>query len=185
MNSSIVRGALGLAVLAGCRSAPLPKVPGVSGWDQVEHGRSLGAMRLKPAVCASTDERADVETLDESALVHFLAARGFPTRIERARADLVYVDVPTDPQRPERWVRLRVAILQSPIQAGQELHRAVLEQGNGSWGVHRSNLAVLAPVGELENILAFNGKTGLACWGVLTIAGGHDGFVVPGGYREL
>lgn len=173
------------ALLAACRSAPLPATPGVDGWAQVEHGRSLGAMRLKPAVCASADERPDFETLDESALVHFLAARGFPARIERARSDLVYVDVPTEPAHPVHWVRLRVAILPSPVQAGQELHRAVLEQGTGSWGVHRGNLAVLAPVGELENILAFNAKTGLACWGVLTIARHDDDFVVPGGYREL
>ncbi|MDF2698430.1 MAG: hypothetical protein K0S65_6814, partial [Labilithrix sp.] len=55
----------------------------------------------------------------------------------------------------------------------------------GSWGIHRANIAVLAPPGSVPDILAFVGKTKLACWGVLTVAGRDDAFVVPGGYREL
>jgi hypothetical protein len=34
-------------------------------------------------------------------------------------------------------------------------------------------------------MLAFALKTRLACWGVLTVAGRDDDFVVPGGYTEL
>ncbi|MCL2778299.1 MAG: hypothetical protein FWD73_09870 [Polyangiaceae bacterium] len=145
---------------------------------------SLGEARLRSAVCKGIDTKPDYDTLDEQSIVTFLKARGLPVRIERARADLFYVGVQVNPDRNE-WGRLRVAILGSPSQAGQELHEAVLAHGEGSWGIHRSNLAVLAPDGTVSDILAFVGRTKLACWGVLTIAGADDSFVVPGGYREL
>jgi hypothetical protein len=174
----------GALAVAGCGGYRLPATEGVDGWAQVEHGRSLGAMRLKPDVCAGLDVKPENGTLDEQSLIAFLKARGLPTRLEKARTDLFYVETQINPDRDE-WVRLRVAILPSPAQAGQELHHGILEHGSGWWGVHRANLAVLAPSGDLDKILAFVGKTKLACWGVLTVAGADDDFVVPGGYREL
>jgi hypothetical protein len=51
--------------------------------------------------------------------------------------------------------------------------------------VHRGNLAVLAPIGSMDQILEFAGRTKLACWGVLTVAARDDDFVVPGGYMEF
>ena len=82
-------------------------------------------------------------------------------------------------------MRLRVAILPNAAAAGEELHRGALEHGSGAWGVHRSNLAVLAPAGHPNDILAFAIRTKLACWGVLTVIDGSEAKVVPGGYREL
>jgi hypothetical protein len=141
-------------------------------------------MRLRPSVCSDVDVRPEYAALDEQSIVAFLKARGLPTRVEKARSDLFYVETQINPDRDE-WVRLRVAILPSAAQAGQELHHAILEHGPGSWGIHRSNLAVLAPIGSVDDILAFSAKTKLACWGVLTLAGRDDDFAVPGGYREL
>ena len=54
-----------------------------------------------------------------------------------------------------------------------------------SWGVHRSNLAVLGPAGDPSDTITFAAVTKLACWGVFTIAETDDAFVVPGGYTEL
>ena len=117
-------------------------------------------------------------------MVSFLKGRGLPVRIERARADLFYVEVQVNPETDE-WARLRVAVLATPEQAGRELHDAILQHGPGSWGIHRANLAVLGPGGTVPDIVAFVGKTKLSCWGVLTVAGRDDDFVVPGNYREL
>lgn len=145
---------------------------------------TLGDMRLRPAVCDGLDVKPEYGTLDEQAIVKFLKARGLPVRIERARADLFYVEVQVNPDTDE-WARLRVAVLGSPIQAGRELHDAVLQHGPGSWGIHRANIAVLGPGASVSDILAFIGKTKLSCWGVLTVAGRDDSFAVPGNYREL
>ncbi len=81
-------------------------------------------------------------------------------------------------------VRLRVAILANASLAGEEL-RAMLQHGQGSWGIHRSNLAVLGPIGSAEDDLAFAGKYKLACWGMFSMAGRDDTISVPGAYREL
>ena len=172
-------------VVAGCGASRLPTVRGVEPEQQVADGRLvLGDMRLLPSVCTGVDTKPDYTTLDESTIVAFLKARGLPARIERARADLVYVEVQVNPETDE-WVRLRVAMLPTPEQAGRELHDAILQHGPGSWGIHRSNLAVLGPVGSVPDIVAFVGKTKLSCWGVLTVGGRDDDFVVPGNYREL
>jgi hypothetical protein len=180
-----------VAVLAACASfgactaAHLPTVQGVDPSEQVEDGRiSLGSMRLRPSVCTGIDVQPDYGVLDENSIVKFLKTRGLPVRVERARADLFYAEVQVNPDRDE-WARLRVAVLSSAPQAGRELHEAILQHGHGSWGIHRANIAVLAPPGSVPDILAFVGKTKLACWGVLTIGGRDDAFVVPGAYREL
>jgi hypothetical protein len=115
-------------------------------------------------------------------VTNFLKVRGFDMRTANARTDLQYVDVPSD---EKRTVRLRVAVLPTATRAGEELHEAMTLQGKGSWGVHRGNLAILGPVGHVENIVAFAAKTRLACWGVFTIQGGDDAMVVPGGYLEF
>lgn len=172
-------------LVSACGSARLPSVHGVDPTQHVEDGRlSLGAMRLLPSVCTGVDARPDYATLDENAVVAFLKARGLPVRLERARADLLYVEVQVNPDTNE-WARLRVAVLASPDQAGRELHDAILQHGSGSWGIHRANLAVLGPEGSVPDIVAFMAKTKLSCWGVLTVGGRDDDFVIPGNYREL
>ncbi|WP_394822127.1 hypothetical protein [Pendulispora albinea] len=142
---------------------------------------------LQPAVCSGVDLQPASTMLDEMSIINFLKAQGAVTRIERARPDLVYVEVQLNPeQKTDTWVRLRVAVLGSPMLAGRELHDAMLQHKEGSWGVHRGNLAVLGPVDKIDNTLAFAQRTKLACWGVLTIAASSDeAVVVPGGYREL
>ena len=183
MIARLALAASGLA-LAGCGGGSLLPATATVGVAQVAKGTSLESARLRPDVCVGVDLAPKYTALDEHALVDFLQAGGYRARVARARADLVYVELQTGPTTGDR-VRLRVALLPSSSQAGEELHRALLQHGTGWWGVHRSNLAVLAPRGTVERILDFAAKTRLACWGVLTVAGRDDAYVVPGGYREL
>jgi hypothetical protein len=153
---------------------------GVSGGDPTF---APNRFRLKPTVCQG-GETAPVldQTLDERSLLEHLTAANVQFKVQRARADLIYVDVlDAGTVQP---VRLRLAILKSRHAAGRELHEAIQQHGRGSFGFHRGNLAVLAPVSPLEDALAFAVKTRLACWGVLTMAGADDDFVVAGGYAE-
>jgi len=144
----------------------------------------LGQVRLRADVCQGVPEdKPEQARLDVGELTAFLERQGYRTSVVHARPDLAYVDV--EKASGGDAVRLRVAVLDSPQAAGQDLHRAILEHGEGSWGVHRSNLAVLAPIGSLEQDLAFAAQTKLACWGVLTVAGQDDDFVIPGGYMEF
>ena len=145
---------------------------------------ALGDVHVKSDVCDGVAEnKPDATRLDENALTAFLQRQGFQTTIVRARADLVYVDVTSS--GGDHPIRLRVAVLDDPQAAGADLHKALLEHGGGSWGVHRSNLAVLAPIGSIDQIMEFAGRSKLACWGVLTVAGRDDDFVIPGGYMEF
>ena len=142
-----------------------------------------GEMRFCRSTCKDFDLHADYRTLDENALAEFLRAQGYTVRAERARNDLVYFDVTG--KGLDEPARLRVAILKSPGDAGKELHEAVLQHGDGAWGVHRANLAVLAPIADHDVAVAFAAHSKLACWGVLVMAGLDDSFVVPGAYTEL
>ncbi len=176
-------------VLAICLAAcgggyHIPKTEGIDPAAQVDGSLSLGKARLKPNVCDGVDLKPEYGTLDEKSIIDFLKQHHFPIRVVPERSDLVYVELQLNPDRDE-WVRLRVALLPSAPQAGFELHHAMLEHGPGSWGIHRGNVAVLVPKGELDDIVAMAVKTKLACWGVLTVAGRDDAFVIPGGYREL
>ena len=155
------------------------------GGDRYAQGSlGLGSVRLKSDLCEGVAEnKPETTRLDEGALVSFLQAHGLQTQTVHARPDLVYVDVTRS--NGDKPMRLRVAILEDAPAAGQDLHHAILQHGDGSWGVHRSNLAVLGPIGSVDQILQFAGDTKLACWGVLTISGRDDDFVVPGGYMEF
>ena len=62
---------------------------------------------------------------------------------------------------------------------------SLLQHGPGWWGVRRANLAVLAPKTSLHDAAAFALKFKLVCWGMFTIAGNDDAYVVPGPYAEL
>src|SRR5215217_5077126 len=52
-----------------------------------------GEMRFRKNVCKDYDLHVDYRTLDENALADFLKQGGFETTPERARNDLVYLDV--------------------------------------------------------------------------------------------
>jgi hypothetical protein len=178
--------ALATVATVACGESPPPNayMTTPSGGGSYARGSlSLGEARLRPEVCSGMAEnKPDQTRLDENALAAFLQRQGFQTSLIRARADLVYLDITNS--GGDRPVRLRVAVL-NDSQAGADLHKALLEHGGGSWGVHRSNLAVLGPIGDVGQIVEFAGRTKLACWGVLTVAGRDDDFVIPGGYMEF
>jgi hypothetical protein len=182
---SMNRAALVLAIAApalGCeptvRAAYL-RTPDDAG-GSVENADD--AVRFRSSVCEGENLTPQFDRLTAEDLESFLTQKGFKTRSTRARGDLVYIDVLG---QGEDFVRLRVAILSDAPAAGRELHEAILQHGPGSWGVHRSNLAVLAPIGTNSQIYGFAAKSKLVCWGVLTLAGLDDTFVIPGGYMEL
>jgi len=186
------RVAISLAIVfsVGCSSGPksaymtTPRSGAVSVSVSTTSDAQLPAGRIAPQTCQGVAEmKPEYTLLDESSLMRFLQARGYELRRTRARSDLVYVDVLN--AGGEQPLRLRVAVLGTAQGAGRELHEALLEHGPGSWGVHRSNLAVLAPIGNADQVIAFASKSQLACWGVLTFTGRDDTFVVPGGDTEL
>jgi hypothetical protein len=146
-------------------------------------GSDLATLRFAPGVCEGESLRPEYQRLDETSVMRFLERQHIDVRVERPRADLIYVYI--GGAGSERPVRLRVAVLRNPDDAGRELHEALLQQGPGAWGVHRSNLAVLGPAGSAADDITFVGVTKLACWGVFTIADTDDAFVVPGAYTEL
>jgi hypothetical protein len=177
-------------LLCGCSAGPGLKL--TSGADLPSYARDrdggepsgdIEALRFRPGLCSDGELRPEYAPLDETHLIAFLARHRIPLQIERPRADLIYLVL--SGVGTERPVRLRVAVLGSADEAGRELHEALLQHGTGAWGVHRSNLAVLGPVGDPEDDIAFAARTKLACWGVFTVAGLDDAFVVPGAYTEL
>lgn len=142
---------------------------------------SLDDIRFKPSVCQGIDLTPAYADIGPGDLVAFLRANGSAVKLEQARSDLFFAVVQAGGLAP---VRLRVAVLDTPAKAGRDLHEAVLEHGPGAWGVHRSNLAVLAPIGDVDEVVTFATRSRLACWGELIMAGRDDDFVIPGGYRE-
>jgi hypothetical protein len=189
MSSSLRLGSIAVvATLSACSPAVLHYPSGdASNFVEGQGGKSgslePGEMRFKRGVCKDFDMHVDYRLLDENNLAEFLKRQGFTLRAERARNDLVYFDV-TGPGLKDP-ARLRVAILKAPMDAGRELHEAVLQHGEGSWGVHRSNLAVLGPIADPGDAISFAMHSKLACWGVMVMAGRDDSFVVPGAYTEL
>lgn len=174
--------------LLACGGRDLELVDG-SNWKSYVYergepwGEALGDLVFRRQVCEGVDLTPEYDRVDETDLVRFFEARKIKLRVERPREDLAYLIV--DDGRTRQPARLRVAILQNADEAGRELAEAIAEHGNGSWGVHRSNLAVLGPVGDPSHDLAFAAETQLVCWGVFTIVGSRDTVVIPGGYREL
>jgi hypothetical protein len=162
--------------LVAC-SSPVLQVTDGSDVNAFVKTRSGGAPGSHP------DGLPESKKLDEGNLIEFLARQQLDVRVERPRSDLIYLNVTgAGTQSP---VRLRVAILKSADEAGRELHEAILQHGPGSWGVRRANLAVLGPIGSLQDDLTFAAKTKLSCWGMFMTAGRDDTYAVPGAYREL
>jgi hypothetical protein len=161
-----------------------------SDWQAYVRDRSGGppsgeleSLRFRDGLCEGEPLDPDNQPLGEGHLIQFLQRQRIDVRVERARADLVFLNLTgAGAQAP---VRMRVAILKTPDEAGRELHEALLQHGPGSWGIHRSNLAVLGPLGDPKDDLTFAAKSKLACWGVFTMASTDDTFVIPGGYTEL
>ena len=174
---------------AACASAPLyssSSPPGsayVQDFDHAPHKVQPGQVRINPSVCQKSDLRQDFRHLDYDELDNFLKHQGFETQVTVVRPDLVSLELLN--AGTSEPIRFRVAILADSETAGRDLHRALLQHGTGAWGIHRSNLAILAPADSYDNIVSFAARTRLACFGVLTIAAQDDAFVIPGGYSEL
>jgi len=193
LGSAVRLGAallLGLGLLGGCAgrgSAALSTDSASAGGSLTTASRPDGLgpkvakSRFTPAVCEGYDLSPDARQLTVDDVVKHLRAVGLDAKSRRERENLHLVDVSSG----GKTVRLRVATLDSAREAGRDLHVALLEHGNGYWGVHRSNLAVLATPGPDEPDGAFLVASKLHCWGIFTTAGRDDTFVVPGGYFEL
>lgn len=141
----------------------------------------LSRLRVKEGACAGYDLATEQKTLTIQALKSHLNTAGIEFSVQVERDDLHLFDLSTGKSK----ARLRVAVLPDRRQAGRHLHQALLEHGSGYWGVHRGNIAVLGPQANAKNAVQFAATTGLACWGVLTMAGRDDSFAIPGGYFEL
>lgn len=150
-----------------------PPVPG---------GPAPGNLQLKPSVCEGIDLRPANDYLEADDLTRFLEQQGVAAETRSLRPDLVLVKIQA---KNAKDLELRVAILDSSTDASGELHRAMLEHGQGSWGLHRSNLSVLGPIGSVEDIVDVAASTQLACWGSLLIEGRDDTFAIGGGYVEF
>lgn|SRR5688572_15136412 len=144
-------------------------------------GPKLGGARLSPKICDGVSLKPETRALNVEDLDKHLRSLGLTPKTQRERENLHLLDVTVG----GKTVRLRVATLDTPREAGRDLHVALLEHGNGYWGVHRSNLAVLATPGPDKPDGDFALATKLPCWGVFTTAGRDDTFVIPGGYFEL
>lgn len=141
----------------------------------------LGNMRLNATTCQGETLVPEYSRIGASSFLERLTSSGYTFKVLEAREDLSYVDVQTGSDTS----RFRVATLPSAPEAARHLHEALLQHGQGFWGVHRSNVAVLGPPGGLEQVVDFAVASKLACWGVLTVAGRDDSFAIAGGYQEL
>ena len=149
-----------------------------SGGDESTH---LSQLRFKETSCNGYDLTPEKEILTISSLKEHLRYRAISFTVTQERDNLHLFDIDVQGEKSQ----LRVATLKTAREAGRHLHQALLEHGRGYWGIHRSNVAVLAPAGSVDEAAGFALKTGLLCWGVFTQAARDDSFVVPGGYFEL
>ncbi|MBX3231397.1 MAG: hypothetical protein KF837_28995 [Labilithrix sp.] len=178
-----------LASVAGCGGAEMRVKDGPPAYEYLvdfegkPSNADLGHVRLKPEVCQGLSTAPVGKPLEPDDFIAFLKAQNVEPRVTRARVDLVFVDVAS--AGTEEPVRFRIASTTSAGAAGRELHTALLQRGPGTWGLHRSNLAVLAPPAHPDDAVVVASKLRLPCWGVLMIAGQDDTYVVPGGYTEL
>ncbi len=183
--------ALILALAATACSETLPlQVQGVD-WrryviERPNHGELRGA-RFRPDVCEGSDLRPDYSALTEASLIRFLQDRRLDVQVQHQAVDAqnpdlnyLFVSVPGVVQP----LSLRVATLPNADEAGRALSEAIGKRGRGSWGVHRSNLAVLGPAGSREDDISVAAMSKLACWGTFTMDDGGDAVVIPGGYTE-
>jgi hypothetical protein len=153
--------------------------------NQEDPSISLGAFKFKDEVCKGVDTHPISTALTQDSLTRFLDAQGIRGVDVKARDNLFWFEFPGDkPEEGER-VRLRLAVLDDPNQAADELHKSLLQHGPGWWGLRRSNLSVLAPKGGLSESVAFALRYKLVCWGMMSVSDLDDVYVIPGPYTEL
>ncbi len=146
----------------------------------------LQTFRVREEVCKDLDTSPATNVLSQDDLTRFLRATGNANNVEvKARGNLYWFDFPGDDPEAGDVVRLRLAVLDDAKEAGNELHKALLEHGPGWWGLRRSNLSVLAPKAGTAEAMAFALKYKLICWGMFEMAAADDVMVIPGPYMEL
>ena len=173
MRSALLGSAIGLSACGG-RVSQMP--PGTDFRQFVtERPGAAGAAGFawRPDVCGRTELRPEYRTLDETSLVAFLRDNQLDARVERQpveanKPELVFVFVSGG--GAAQPIPLRVAILRSADEAGRALYDALMQRGDGAWGVHRANLAVLGPTGQTADDLAFGELGGHFIWGARAAA---------------
>lgn len=150
--------------------------------NQPDPSISLGGFKFRESICGQVDTKPVLNKLTQLDFGRFLTSQNEGREPVKARGNLYWYDFPgVDGE----MVRLRVAVLDTPEEAAQELHRSLLEHGPGWWGLRRGNLAVLAPKAGLGEAVAFAVKYKLVCWGVFNYSALDDVSVVAGPYAEL
>jgi hypothetical protein len=177
-------------VLSACSESLPLQMHGVD-WrryvvERPDRGELRGT-RFRTEVCEGYNLRPDYATLTEASLVRFLHDQRLDVQVQHQAVDAqnpdlnyVFVTIPGVVQP----VSLRVAALPNADEAGRTLTEAIGKRGSGSWGVHRSNLAVLGPAGSAEDDISVAATSKLACWGTFTMDYRGDATVIPGGYAE-
>ncbi len=143
---------------------------------------SFGAFRVRPEACQGIDTHSITQKLGQDDFARLLEHEGVKVEAKKARGNLYWYDFPTG---EGGFVRLRLAVTDDASTGAKYLHESLLEHGPGWWGLRRSNLAILAPKASLREGLSFAIKHKLVCWGMFTMAGNDDAYVVPGPYTEL
>jgi len=143
---------------------------------------SFNGFKFAPEGCKGVDTHPITTPINQEDFSRFLQKQGVKIHPKKARGNLHWYDFPNG---DGGFVRLRLAVLDHPVAAANDLHSSLLEHGPGWWGLRRANLAVLAPKASLRTAVGFAIKHKLMCWGVFTYAGNDDAYVVPGPYAEL
>jgi hypothetical protein len=146
---------------------------------------SFSRFKIAPEACKGIDTHPITQALSQDDFTRYLETQGLKIEPKKARDNLYWYEFPNGKDGPNNFVRLRLAVLDTPAGAAADLHSSLLEHGPGWWGIRRSNLAILAPKASLREGLSFAMKHKLACWGMFTIAGNDDAYVVQGPYSEL
>jgi len=146
---------------------------------------SLSNVVVKDEVCEGVDTHTMTKTIAQDDLARFLEETGQPPVEVKARGNLYWYDFPGSDPDDGDVVRLRLAVLSTPEEAADELHKSLLQHGPGWWGLRRGNVSVLAPKAGLAEALAFALKHKLVCWGMMSYTDLDDVYVIPGPYMEL
>ena len=145
----------------------------------------LNEFVISDDLCEGLDVHTETRPIAQDDLTRFLERAGNPPSQVKARGNLYWYEFPGDDPNDGDVVRLRLAVLDSPEEAADELHQSLLQHGPGWWGLRRSNLSILAPKTGLGTAVAFAVRYKLPCWGAMSVAGLDDVYVVPGPYTEM
>src|SRR5215208_3901174 len=84
---------------------------------------SLGSFKIGPEACKGMDTRPIVQPLNQEDFTRFLEASGVKVQPRKARTNLYWYDFPNG---EGGFLRLRLAILDTPAAAAKDLHGSLL-----------------------------------------------------------